>query len=199
MKLSLISLGRGLMVRLDLVQPFSINITNSCQLCHSEEHTASTCPKLADTRPKCAKCGGVHKTDNCGLKCSFCFGLGHMKERCWKNFAKGLPVTTNFLEVLVDDEKVTLAKLNHVCGKDQHIVSRVRIPKKRLPITTNPAKEQEEVIMEDGQRRANLGSKVVVKFKILSFHQRKDFLNSHGNHSYNSKRTAIFGRASKIS
>jgi hypothetical protein len=31
-----------------------------------------------------------------------------MEDRCWKKFAKGLPTTTNFLEVLVDDEEATL-------------------------------------------------------------------------------------------
>jgi len=74
-----------------------------------------------DTRPKCAKCGSGHKTNNCGLKCSFYFGLGHTEDKCWKKFAKGLPATTNFLEVLVNDEKATLAELNCVCGGDQHI------------------------------------------------------------------------------
>jgi hypothetical protein len=29
-----------------------------------------------------------------------------------------LPATTNFLEVLVDDEEAILAELNHICGKD---------------------------------------------------------------------------------
>jgi hypothetical protein len=37
-----------------------------------------------------------------------------------------------------------------------------------LPIVANPAKEQEEVIAEDEQRGANLGSEVVVKLKVLS-------------------------------
>jgi hypothetical protein len=46
------------------------------------------CHKLADTRPKCAKCRGGHKIDNCGLKCSFYLGLGHMEERCWKKTTK---------------------------------------------------------------------------------------------------------------
>ncbi len=44
----------------------------------------------------------------------------------------------------------------------------VRIPKRRLPIVANLVKEQEEVIAEDEQRGANLGSKAVVKLKILS-------------------------------
>jgi hypothetical protein len=104
-----------------------------------------------DIRPKCAMCRSGHKTNNCGLKCSFYFGLRHTKERCWKKSAKGLLTTTNFLEVLVDDEKTTSAELNCVCGEDQHIFSGVRIPKRRLPIITNLVEEQ-EVIVEDKQK-----------------------------------------------
>jgi hypothetical protein len=77
-----------------------------------------TCLKLTNIRPKCARCESGHKTDNYGLKCSFCFGLGHTKYRCWKKSTNGLFTTTNFLEVLVDDEEATLLKLNHICGGD---------------------------------------------------------------------------------
>jgi hypothetical protein len=41
-----------------------------------------------------------------------------MEERCWKKFVKGLLGTTNFLEVLVDDEEATMVELNCVCGED---------------------------------------------------------------------------------
>jgi hypothetical protein len=58
--------------------------------------------------------------------------------------------------------------LNRVCGDDQHAFFKVRIPKRRLPIVANPVEEQEEVIVEDEQTRANLGSKTIVKSKILS-------------------------------
>jgi hypothetical protein len=88
---------------------FSANTNNHCLLCRSKEYIASSCPKLANTRPKCAKCKGGHKTNNCGLKCSFYFGLGHTKDMCWKKFTKGLPTTMSFLKVLVDDEEATLA------------------------------------------------------------------------------------------
>jgi len=74
----------------------------------------------------------------------------------------------NFLEVLVHDEEVTLAELNHVCGEDQHIFFGVRIPNRRLPITANPAEAQKEVIIENEQKRANMRSELVVKSKILS-------------------------------
>jgi hypothetical protein len=133
--------GKGINGKVKPSTTFSINTNNRCQLCSSKEHTTITCPKLANTRPKCAKCGGGHKTNNCGLKCSFYFGLRHMEERCWKKSTKGLPATTNFLEVLVDDGEATLAELNRVCGEDQHIFSGVRIPKRRLSITAHPSKE----------------------------------------------------------
>jgi hypothetical protein len=92
--------------------------SNHCQLCNLEEHVAPTCLKLIDTRPKCAKCGDGHKTDNHGLKCSFYCSLGHTENRCWKKIAKGIVATTNFLEVLVNDEEATLSKLNHIYGDD---------------------------------------------------------------------------------
>jgi len=136
---------------------------NHCQLCRSEEHMASTCPKLIDTRPKCAKCGGGHKIDNCGLKCSFCFGLKHMENWCWKKFAKGLFATTSFLKVLVDDEKKTLSKLKHICGEDQHVFLKVKIPK-----ASNPILEQEEGIVEEEHKEVNMGVEFVIKSKIPS-------------------------------
>jgi len=37
-----------------------------------------------------------------------------------------------------------------------------------LPISANPTKEHKEVIIEDKQREANLGSEAVVKSKIIS-------------------------------
>jgi hypothetical protein len=97
---------------------FIVNTNNCCQLCRSEKHIASACPKLVHTRPKCDKCGGGQKVDNCGLKCYFCLGLRHVEKKCWKKTTKGLRATTNFLEVLVDDEEATLVKLNRVCGND---------------------------------------------------------------------------------
>jgi len=81
--------GKGMDGKARPSTSFSFNTHNRCQLCRSEEHTTSTCPKFADTRQKCAKCGGGHKTNNCGLKCFFCLGLGHMDDRCSKKFAKG--------------------------------------------------------------------------------------------------------------
>jgi len=44
----------------------------------------------------------------------------------------------------------------------------VKILKRILPITTSPTKEQEEMIAEDKQRGANMGSETTMKSKILS-------------------------------
>jgi hypothetical protein len=97
------------------------------------------------------------------------FWIRALENKCWKEFAKGLSTTTNFLEFLVDDEKVTHSKLNRICGGDQHIYSRVRIPKRRFPITVNSIEEQEKNIAEKKQRGANMGAEAVMNFKIL-FH-----------------------------
>ncbi len=63
------------------------------------------------------------KIENYDMKCLFCFGLGHIENKCWKKFAKGLATTTNFLEVLVNDEEVSLLELNRIYGKEEHVFS----------------------------------------------------------------------------
>jgi hypothetical protein len=56
------------------------NSFNGCQICRVKDHLAINCPKYA--KPKCLKCGELHKTKNCGLKCNFCKGLRHIEECC---------------------------------------------------------------------------------------------------------------------
>jgi len=55
---------------------------NGCEICRVEDHFATNCPKYVTSRPKCLKCGGLHKTDNYGLKCNFCKSLRHIEECC---------------------------------------------------------------------------------------------------------------------
>jgi hypothetical protein len=43
-----------------------------CQLCKGKDHMATTCPRLNEARPKCAKCNLPHRIENCGVKCTFC-------------------------------------------------------------------------------------------------------------------------------
>jgi hypothetical protein len=54
--------------------------------------------------PKCGRCKGGHIIEKYELKCSYCFGMGHTKKRCWKKNGKGPIASANYLEVLVDDE-----------------------------------------------------------------------------------------------
>ncbi len=58
------------------------NMSVGWQICKGRNHIATACPRLNEPRPKCAKCGMSHRTENCGVKCSFCVGLGHLKDRC---------------------------------------------------------------------------------------------------------------------
>ncbi len=84
-------------------------------------HGASTCSKLSN-RLKCGKCERGHIIENCGFKCSYCFGLGHMEVHCWKKNGKGHVTFANYLEVLIDGEEATLAKLNRLCGVKNNVL-----------------------------------------------------------------------------
>jgi hypothetical protein len=99
-------------------------------------HGVSSCSKLS-RKPecgKCGKCGGGDKIENCGFKCSYCFGLGHTKERCWKKNGKGFTTITNYLEVSVNDEKATLTELNQLCGIKNNIFLGTKVPMCKNPI-----------------------------------------------------------------
>jgi hypothetical protein len=91
-----------------------------CQIYKGGEHLATTYPRLNDPRPKCAKCGMSHRTKKCGIKCSFYSSLSHFENRCWKKPKDGKTHfgATNFLEVLLNDEEVTMQQLNKLCGNE---------------------------------------------------------------------------------
>jgi len=47
-----------------------------------------------------------------GIRCSFCNGLGHSKDQCWKKKDTKPPNSTpNYVEVLVNDEEATFREL----------------------------------------------------------------------------------------
>ncbi len=80
-----------------------------CQLCQANDHIIVAYPKHNDMWPKCGKCCGGHRVENCGIRCSFCNGLGHSKDYYWKKKdTKPSNSTASYLEVLVNDEEVTL-------------------------------------------------------------------------------------------
>jgi len=138
-----------------------------CQICKGGDHIATTCPRLNEPRPKCAKCGMFHRIENCGIKCSFCSGLGYSKDRCWKKpkDGKSHSGTANFLEVLLNDEEATLQQLNKLCGNES-IFSYTRVPRRRMHVEVAPTgiEPSPEAAGEGtGMNRENS-----VKSKILS-------------------------------
>jgi hypothetical protein len=60
----------------------SATVFGGSQIYKGKDHMATSCPRLNEARPKCAKCKLPHRTENCGMKCSFCSGLGHSEDRC---------------------------------------------------------------------------------------------------------------------
>ncbi len=131
-----------------LVNFFKRNVPNSvassfstmssgCQICKGGDHIAIACPRLNEPRPKCAKCGMSHRTENCGVKCSFCARLGHSKDRCWKKPKDGRSHSraANFIEILLNDEEAALEQLNRLCGNEK-VFSYTRVPWRRMPIVS---------------------------------------------------------------
>jgi hypothetical protein len=123
------------------VRASSSRSISRCQLCQTNDHTTVAYPKHNDMRSKCSKCGGGHRAENCGIRCSFCNGLGHSEDCCWKKKdTKPSNSTANYLEVLVNNEEATLIELNKLCGVNHHLSSGNRIPKRRLLMKVNEAK-----------------------------------------------------------
>jgi hypothetical protein len=100
---------------------------------------ATACPRLNEARPKCAKCNMPHRTENCGIKCTFCAGLGHYEDKCWKKPKDGKSVAraANFLEVLLDDGTATEQQLDKLCG-NENLFSYTRVPRRRTPVNVAP-------------------------------------------------------------
>jgi len=83
----------------------------------------------------------VVEVKNCGIRCSFCNGLRHLEDHCWKKKeTKPSNSIANYLEVLVNDEEATLIKLNMICGVNHHLSFGNRIPKRRLLMQANGVK-----------------------------------------------------------
>ncbi len=148
--------------------------SSECQLCNMVGHSASMCLKLFN-RPKCNKCGRGHKIEDCRVKCYYNFGLGHIEEQCWKKNGRGPAAIANYLEVLVDDEKTTLAKFNQLCRAKNNVFSRTRVPRRRnLVVALEVDRNREEAIEEGGATQGRFGNEMsTAKSKILT-HFLKD-------------------------
>ncbi len=145
----------------------SSNVLGVCQICQAGDHRATTCPRLNDARPKCAKCNMSHRTENCGIKCTFCTGLGHSEDRCWKKpkDERMHTGTANFVEVLLSDEEATLQQFNRLCGNEK-VFSYTRVPRRRVPVEVAPTTNAPSSEVEEEGMRMN--RETTVKSKILS-------------------------------
>ncbi len=145
----------------------SSTVFGGCQLCKGGDHMATACPRLNEARPKCAKCNMPHKTENCGIKCALCAGLGHSEDKCWKKPKDGKSTTggANFLEVLLDDEAATEQQLNKLCG-NENLFSYTRVPRRRTPVIA----AQGGVAQAPEAKREGVGTNrdASVRSKILS-------------------------------
>jgi len=161
-----------------LVNFFKRNVPNSvassssmmssgCQICKGGDHIATTCPRLNEPRPKCAKCGMSHRTENCGIKCFFCARLGHSEDRCWKKPKDGGSHSgaANFVEVLLNDEEALLQQLNRLCGNEK-VFSYTRVPRRRMLVEVAPTGNvPSPEVQGEG---TGMSQETTVKSKILS-------------------------------
>jgi len=114
-------------------------VFGACQFCKGGDHMATTCPRLNEAWPKCAKCNTSHRIENCGIKCTFCIGLGHSEDKCWKKPKDGKLTAgaANFLEVLLDDGAAIEQQLNKLCG-NENLFSYTRVPRRRTLVDVGP-------------------------------------------------------------
>jgi hypothetical protein len=84
---------------------------NGCHIYIVENHQAMTFPKYSNSMPKCQKIRRLHKIENCGLGATYVAGWDMLKKNVQSPKTR---TTTNFFEVLVDDEKAILAQLNRI-------------------------------------------------------------------------------------
>jgi hypothetical protein len=145
----------------------STNVLGGCQIYKGGDHLATTCLTINEPRPKCAKCGMPHKTKNCGVKCTYYARLSHSEDRCWKKPKDGKPHSgaANFLEVLLNDEEMTMQQLNKLCG-NENIFSYIRVPRRRIPVDVAPGGVV--LIPEAAREGAGVNRDTSVKSKIFS-------------------------------
>ncbi len=153
----------------EIIPSRSPRSSSVCQSCNMVGHGASTCSKLLD-HPKCGKCKRGHKTENCGLKCSYYFGLGHIKERCWMNNGRGPATSTNYLAVPIDDEEGHFGKIVSIMWGKKNIFSRTKIPRCKNPIVAFEVDRNKEEKIEEGiATQGKFGNEMsIAKSKILT-------------------------------
>jgi len=151
----------------DSTSTSSSTALGGCQLCKGKDHVATACPRLNEARPKCAKCNLSHRTENCGVKCTFYTGLGHSEDKCWRKPKDGKSAAgaANFLEVMLDDEAATEQQLNRLCG-NENAFSYTQVPRRRTPIDVTPGRIAP--VPEVEREGTGMSRDVSLKSKILS-------------------------------
>jgi hypothetical protein len=91
---------------------------------------------------------------------------------CWKKpkDGKSNSKATKFLEVLMDDEEVTMQQLNKLCGNEKFF-SYTRIPKRRMPIEV--ALDGIMQTLEANGERMGMNRETSIKSKIFSHFIKK--------------------------
>jgi hypothetical protein len=151
----------------DTASSSSSTVFGGCQLCKGGDHMATTCPRLNEARPKCAKCNMPHRTENCGIKCTYYTRLGHSEHKCWKKPKEGKSPSgaVNFLEVLLNDEAAIEQQLNKLCG-NENLFSHTRVPRRRTPVEVTPERTGPipEAVGEGAGRDTSVRSKILSHF-----------------------------------
>jgi hypothetical protein len=102
--------------------------------------------------------------------------MGHAENMCWRKNGEGPSTFANFLEVFVNDEKVTLAKLNYLCGIKHNVFFGVRMPKRRMHVQASTfGGVTKELLENEGGEARNLGLGRNIKSKMLSHFVRGKF------------------------
>jgi predicted aspartyl protease len=88
-----------------------------------------------------------------------------LEDRCWKKpkDGKAHPGSTNFLEVMLNDEEATLHQLNKLCGSE-NLFSYIRVPKRRMPVAVAPAALDAAIEGSRANREEYVRSKILSHF-----------------------------------
>ncbi len=174
----------------------SSTVIGGCQICKGGDRLATAYLRLNEARPKCAKCRMPHRTENCGVKCTYCSGLGHSEDRYWKKPKDGKSPSgaANFLEVLLSDEAATLQQLNRLCG-NENLFSHTRVPRRRVPVDLAAGgADPTPQIVGDG-----LGAdRDAAVQDPLTLHKGQNLSLTHGNHFAYSRRTGTSGELNEV-
>ncbi len=139
------------------------------------------------------------------LKIVACGRLGHIEEHCWKKDSKPGASTTNYLELLVDNEEAVRTHFDKICGDNHELFSHTMVPKQWVPMDTtigetknfNPTDEEAW-----WRREKTIGLEKIISNKIKDinpFHQGENILDPHRNNTYHTKKVGVFGGISQTS